>query len=90
MSNRERIRTIARLSGLPGPASRWSPDAVHPAGFLAGLWHGFAVPLSALVHYFAHDAVSVYENGNGGDVYRLGFVLGVVVVTMLAAVLGGR
>lgn len=81
------MRRVAGLLGLAGPASRWSSDGADPARFLAGLWHGFVVPLSALVHYFAPDAASVYEVNNGGHLYRLGFFLGVAIAIQLAVVL---
>lgn len=79
MADRDGIRRVARFLGLPGPASRWTDDFAEPAGFLAGLWHGFVLPLSGLVHVFAPDAVAVYEARNGGGAYRLGFWLGIVI-----------
>lgn len=46
-----------------------------PAGFWAGLWHGFIVLVAFVVSLF-YDTVSIYEGNNVGNLYNLGFVLG--------------
>ena len=46
-----------------------------PAGFWAGLWHGFIIFFSFIISLF-NDGVSVYETANKGALYDLGFVLG--------------
>ncbi|MHC4471498.1 MAG: hypothetical protein ACYTDY_10450 [Planctomycetota bacterium] len=46
-----------------------------PAGFWAGLWHGFIVLVAFVVSLF-YDTVSIYEANNAGNLYNLGFVLG--------------
>lgn len=49
------------------------------AGFWAGLWHGLILPISFIVSLFNNE-VGVYEIHNNGNLYNLGFVLGVWIV----------
>jgi len=51
------------------------PEA--PAGFLKGLWHGFILLFTFLVSLF-RDGVGVYDTHNNGNLYNLGYVLGVM------------
>jgi hypothetical protein len=46
-----------------------------PAGFWAGLWHGFIIVVAFVVSLF-NDTVHMYEANNNGHMYDLGFVLG--------------
>jgi hypothetical protein len=46
-----------------------------PAGFFAGLWHGFICVFTFLIGLFS-DSVNMYEVSNGGNWYDLGFLLG--------------
>ena len=51
-------------------------DAV-PAGFWAGLWHGFISFFTFIISLF-NDTVKVYEIANKGHLYDLGFILGIM------------
>ena len=46
-----------------------------PAGFWAGLWHGFIVLFTFIISLFS-DTVQIYEVNNTGGWYDLGFLLG--------------
>ena len=48
-----------------------------PAGFWAGLWHGFISLLTFIISLF-NDNVKVYEIANKGHLYDLGFILGIM------------
>ena len=48
---------------------------VAPAGFWAGLWHGFISLVTFIISLF-NDKVDIYELNNKGKLYDLGFVLG--------------
>jgi hypothetical protein len=47
-----------------------------PAGFFAGLWHGFICLFTFIIGLFT-DSVTMYEVNNGGNWYNLGFLIGV-------------
>ncbi|UCH11113.1 MAG: hypothetical protein JSU61_04270 [Fidelibacterota bacterium] len=47
-----------------------------PAGFWAGLWHGFICFFTFIISLFS-DTVHIYEVNNTGGWYDFGFVLGV-------------
>lgn len=51
-------------------------DVEAPAGFWAGLWHGFISWVTLIIGIFS-DQVQVYEIHNTGGWYDLGFLLGV-------------
>lgn len=53
-----------------------------PAGFWAGLWHGFIAWITFIISLFS-DKVSMYEVNNNGAWYHFGFLLG------LGAFVGG-
>ena len=65
-----------------------APTVVTPAGtsgtegdvadFWKGLWHGFIVLFTFIISLFK-DNVGIYESNNSGDLYNLGFLLGVMV-----------
>jgi hypothetical protein len=46
-----------------------------PAGFFAGLWHGFICVFTFIISLFT-DKVTMYEVNNSGNWYNLGFLLG--------------
>jgi len=49
-----------------------------PAGFWKGLWHGFIVLFTFVISLFT-DKVGIYEIHNSGNLYNLGYVLGVMI-----------
>ncbi len=55
-----------------------TPGARDVAGFWKGLWHGFIVLLTFIVSLFS-DSVGIYESHNSGNLYNLGFLLGVMI-----------
>ena len=48
-----------------------------PAGFWAGLWHGFIIIVTFIISLFT-DSVRVYEAQNAGGWYDFGFLLGLL------------
>jgi hypothetical protein len=48
-----------------------------PAGFLAGLWHGWIAPVTLIVGLFNHS-IRIYEVNNSGWWYDLGFYVAVI------------
>jgi hypothetical protein len=64
------------LSGCAAGNVRFSVD--HPAGFWAGLWHGFIIVITFIWGLF-DDTVRIYERSNVGHLYDLGFVLGAMI-----------
>jgi len=87
-----------KLSGVsvqlyaPGPNPAVNTADAHDriAGFLVGIWHGIISPVT-LVMSFLNDGVQMYEVHNIGNLYNLGFLLGVAIVfILLGALVGSR
>ena len=66
---------ILSMSCAPGN-ERWDVDK--PAGFWAGLWHGFIIMFSFIISLFT-DKVNIYELNNTGGWYDFGFLLGAMI-----------
>ena len=49
-----------------------------PAGFWAGLWHGFIIVITFVISLFT-DSVHMYEVNNSGSWYNFGFLLGAMI-----------
>jgi len=49
-----------------------------PAGFWAGLWHGFIIVITFVISLFT-DSVHMYEVNNSGGWYNFGFLLGAMI-----------
>ena len=64
---------------MPGPNPLVNqPDAQgRVARALAGLWHGFILPVTLVMSFFSSD-VQIYEVHNAGSEYNFGFFLGEV------------
>lgn len=62
------------LSCAPGD-NRFDTE---PAGFWAGLWHGLIAFVTFIISLF-NENVHIYEVSNGGKLYDLGFILGVMI-----------
>jgi len=77
------VLALAALLGLaacaPGPnPAAGTPDAGgEVAGFWRGLWHGFIALFTFVISLF-NPGVQVYEVHNSGNLYNLGFVLGLM------------
>jgi hypothetical protein len=56
-----------------------APSAIHPAGpgFLEGVWHGFAFPVTFIISLFT-DKVAVYAVPNSGTWYDFGYFCGIM------------
>ncbi len=52
-----------------------TPGAHGVAGFWAGLWHGFILPVTFVISLF-YRGVQMYEVHNSGGWYNFGFLLG--------------
>jgi hypothetical protein len=49
----------------------------NPAGFFAGVWHGWIAPVTLIVGFF-DEKIRVYETNNVGWWYDLGFYVAIV------------
>jgi hypothetical protein len=58
------------------------------AGVLLGLWHGIISPVTLVVSFINPD-VQMYEVHNNGNLYNLGFLLGVAVFFVILGTLFG-
>ena len=65
----------------PGPNSLADVpnDEGEVAGFLMGLWHGFASPVMFIISLF-NKSVEVYEVHNNGGWYTFGFMLAASII----------
>jgi hypothetical protein len=69
---------IAGCAPTVGVRSASPDEDSDKAGFWKGLWHGFIVLFTFIVSLFK-DSVGIYESHNSGNLYNLGFVLGVMI-----------
>ena len=60
-----------------------------PAGFWLGLWHGIISPVIIVLSFF-HNTVQMYEVHNDGNLYNLGFFLGIFLWAAVTGLLIGR
>ena len=60
-----------------------------PAGIWLGLWHGIISPVIIVLSFF-HKNVQMYEVHNDGNLYNLGFFLGVFLWAAVISLLIGR
>jgi hypothetical protein len=71
---------LVMLAGCaPGPNELAGTNAVKPAGFWLGLWHGIIAPVTFVISLFNKD-VQMYEVHNMGGWYNLGFLLGMSII----------
>jgi hypothetical protein len=70
------IFILLTLSGCAAGPTRFVD---HPAGFLAGVWHGFIIVVAFIIGLFT-DSVQIYARNNTGALYDLGFVLGIFIM----------
>lgn len=68
------VLVLLLSSCLPGDGKN---DAQKPAGFFAGIWHGWIAPISLVVGIFNKN-IRVYETANTGWWYDLGFYMAVI------------
>ena len=67
---------MPNVLAIAGSDSKYKLPGATPAGFWAGLWHGFIAPLLFCVSLFV-SGVRVYETNNKGRWYDFGFLMGV-------------
>lgn len=66
---------MANILAVAGPNSKFQQPDAKPAGFWAGLWHGFILPITFIIRLF-NPNVGIYELNNNGRWYDFGFFLG--------------
>jgi hypothetical protein len=72
----------------PNPTVNTADGQGRIAGIWLGLWHGFISPVTLVLSFF-NKAVQMYEVHNDGNLYNLGFFLGVAIVFVLLGLLVG-
>ncbi len=70
------LALLVLTSCAAGDTDRWG--LLEPAGFWAGIWHGFILLFSFIVSLF-DKSVRIYEIFNNGSWYNFGFLLGVMI-----------
>ncbi len=72
----------------PGPNPQEdTPNALgNVAGVLMGVWHGFIAPVTLAISFF-NPQVQMYEVHNDGNMYNLGFMLGLILFGVVLALL---
>ena len=63
---------------LAGCVPTEAPSAIDPTapGFLLGVWHGFAFPVTFILSLFTDD-ISIYAVPNNGHWYDFGYFVGI-------------
>jgi hypothetical protein len=51
--------------------------AEHPAGFFAGIWHGWIAPVTLVISLFNKN-IGIYEVNNTGFWYNLGYYMAII------------
>ena len=76
----------------PGPNPLINTPDAHgrPAGFWLGVWHGVISPVTLVASFVTKQNVQIYEVHNEGNLYNLGFFLGLLVMPAVFGVLLGR
>jgi hypothetical protein len=74
----------------PGPNPTVNTADAHDriAGIWLGVWHGFISPVTLVLSFFNKN-VQMYEVHNNGNLYNLGFFLGVAIVFVILGLLFG-
>ena len=74
----------------PNPAVNTADAQGRVAGIGLGIWHGFISPVTLVLSFFNND-VQMYEVHNAGNLYNLGFFVGVAIVfVILGLIFGSR
>ena len=61
----------------PNPQEDTPNELGNVAGILMGIWHGFIAVITLIISFF-NPQVQMYEVHNDGNMYNLGFLLGLV------------
>lgn len=69
---------LAASLALSACVATMSQSAVQPEapGFLLGVWHGFAFPVTFIVSLFVSD-IAIYAVPNNGHFYDFGYFVGI-------------
>ena len=69
---------LAASLALAACVATEAPSAINPAapGFLLGVWHGFAFPVTFILSLFTDD-ISIYAVPNNGHWYDFGYFVGI-------------
>jgi hypothetical protein len=70
-----RKSSVNNFFGVPGANSKYAQRGAGPAGFIAGLWHGFVAPISTFAA-LGNPAVQSHETRNTGRWYSVGYKIG--------------
>jgi len=70
------IISLLIISGCAAGPTRFQDQ---PAGFSAGLWHGFIIVCTFIIGLFT-DSVDIYARNNTGTWYDFGFILGIFIM----------
>ena len=73
----------------PNPEVDKPSENKHIAGLGTGLWHGLISPGTLIVSFF-NPEVQMYEVHNTGQLYNLGFFIGMALVFLVLGFSGGR
>ena len=70
---------LAASLALAACVATEAPSAVNPGapGFLLGVWHGFAFPVTFIISLFTDD-IAVYAVPNNGTWYDFGYFVGIM------------
>jgi len=72
----------------PNPAVNTADAQGRIAGIWMGIWHGFISPVTLVLSIFNKD-VQMYEVHNDGNLYNLGFFLGLALVFLILGIIFG-
>ncbi len=61
----------------PNPQEDTPNELGNVAGILMGIWHGFIAVITLIISFF-NPQVQMYEVHNDGNMYNLGFLLGLI------------
>ena len=73
----------------PNPQEDTPNELGNVAGILMGIWHGFIAVITLIISFF-NPQVQMYEVHNDGNMYNLGFMLGLILFCVVIAFLGRR
>lgn len=73
----------------PNPQEDTANELGVVAGILMGIWHGFIAPVTLAVSFF-NPQVQMYEVHNDGNMYNLGFMLGLILFCVVVVLLSRR
>ena len=61
----------------PNPQEDTPNELGNVAGILMGIWHGFIAVITLIISFF-NPQVQMYEVHNDGNMYNLGFLIGLI------------